>query len=56
MPALGRRLAEQLLADGWRHVTVDPYVWNERAIRGWANAGFVEVSRDEKVVLMRFGG
>jgi aminoglycoside 6'-N-acetyltransferase len=56
MPALARRLAERLLADGWQSVTVDPYAWNERAIRGWANAGFVEISRDEKVVLMRFGG
>jgi RimJ/RimL family protein N-acetyltransferase len=56
MPALARELAEALLADGWQHVTVDPYEWNERAIRGWANAGFVEISRDEKVVLMRFGG
>jgi aminoglycoside 6'-N-acetyltransferase len=56
MPALARELAESLLAGGWQHVTVDPYVWNERAIRGWASAGFVEVSRDENVVLMRYGG
>lgn len=56
MPTLARQLAERLLADGWQYVTVDPYVWNERAIRGWGNAGFVEISRDEKVVLMRFGG
>ena len=56
MPALARALAESLLADGWQHVTVDPYLWNERAIRGWTNAGFVEISRDEKVVLMRFAG
>ncbi len=26
-------------------MTVDPYEWNERAIRGWEKAGFVEVSR-----------
>ena len=56
MPAVARQLAERLLAEGWQYVTVDPYAWNERAIRGWANAGFVEVSRDEKLVLMRFGG
>jgi hypothetical protein len=28
-------------------VTVDPYGWNEQALRGWRNAGFVEVSRHE---------
>jgi aminoglycoside 6'-N-acetyltransferase len=56
MPAAARELAERLLADGWQYVTVDPYVWNETAIRAWERAGFVEISRDEKVVLMRFGG
>ena len=63
MPAVARMLAERLLDDGWRYVTVDPYAWNERALRGWTNAGFVEVSRhpaDEEHlaewVLMRFGG
>jgi RimJ/RimL family protein N-acetyltransferase len=56
MPAAARQLAERLVAAGWEEVTVDPYTWNDRAIRGWANAGFVEVSRDEKVVLMRFRG
>src|SRR4051812_6601921 len=61
MPTLARRLAELLLEEGWAYVTVDPYVWNERAIRGWVNAGFVEESRhptdDEHAaewVLMRF--
>jgi aminoglycoside 6'-N-acetyltransferase len=61
MPAAARQLAERLLADGWASVTVDPYEWNERAIRGWRNAGFVEVSRhpadDEHAapwILMRF--
>ena len=61
MPDAARALAEALLADGWLSVTVDPYAWNERAVRGWANAGFVEVSRhppdDEHRaawVLMRF--
>lgn len=56
MPAAARQLAERLLAEGWAYVTVDPYAWNERAIRGWEKAGFVEVSRGEKLVLMRFGG
>ncbi|HZQ82478.1 MAG TPA: GNAT family N-acetyltransferase [Gaiellaceae bacterium] len=54
MPAVARQLAERLLDEGWEHVTVDPYAWNARAIRGWEKAGFVEVSRDERVVLMRF--
>ena len=63
MPAAARELAGRLLAEGWEYVTVDPYAWNERALRGWANAGFVEVSRhpadDEHTadwVLMRFDG
>jgi RimJ/RimL family protein N-acetyltransferase len=54
MPTAARLLAGQLLDEGWEDVTVDPSVWNERAIRAWAKAGFVEVSRDERVVLMRF--
>jgi len=53
MPDAARALAESLLAAGWQYVTVDPYASNERAVRAWAKAGFVEVSRDEKV-LMRF--
>jgi aminoglycoside 6'-N-acetyltransferase len=63
MPAVARRLAADLLAQGWAEVTVDPYAWNERAVRGWEKAGFVEVSRhpadDEHTaewVLMRFEG
>jgi len=61
MPDAARALAEALLADGWLSVTVDPYAWNERAVRGWANAGFVEVARHPadrehtgEWVLMRF--
>ena len=61
MPAAARALAQRLLDEGWQSVTVDPYAWNERALRGWANAGFVEESRhppDEdhssEWVLMRF--
>ena len=64
MPAIARQLAADLRAQGWAQVTVDPYEWSERAIRGWEKAGFVEVSRghapDEdhsaKWVLMRFSG
>jgi hypothetical protein len=26
---------------------VDPYAWNESAVRAWARAGFVEVSRHD---------
>ena len=61
MPRVAHRLAHALLAEGWEYVTVDPYAWNERALRGWAKAGFVEVSRhgaddehDHPWVLMRF--
>ena len=61
MPDAARALAQSLLDAGWEHVTVDPYAWNDRALRGWAKAGFVEVSRhaadDEhpaEWVLMKF--
>jgi aminoglycoside 6'-N-acetyltransferase len=63
MPDAASALARALLAAGWPEVTVDPYTWNERAIRAWRKAGFVEVSRhapdDEHVsdwLLMRFVG
>jgi len=63
MPVVARELAQRLLDEGWYFVTVDPYVWNERAVRAWARAGFVEESRhpadDEHAgewVLMRFRG
>ena len=59
-----QQLASDLRAQGWAEVTVDPYAWNERAIRGWEKAGFVEVSRGNppdddhsaEWVLMRFSG
>jgi aminoglycoside 6'-N-acetyltransferase len=61
MPDAARRLAGSLLDAGWQYVTVDPYAWNEQGLRGWTNAGFVEVSRHEpdqdhrsEWVLMRF--
>jgi aminoglycoside 6'-N-acetyltransferase len=60
-PDAARALARSLLADGWVEVTVDPYAWNEPAIRAWGRAGFVEIGRrpadDGHVsdwVLMRF--
>ncbi len=30
---------------GWTRITVDPYASNERAIRAWRKAGFVEAER-----------
>jgi aminoglycoside 6'-N-acetyltransferase len=47
MPDAASALARSLLAAGWAHVTVDPSAWNERALRCWAKAGFVEVSQHE---------
>jgi aminoglycoside 6'-N-acetyltransferase len=47
-PDAGRALAEHLLGEcGRARVTVDPYAWNEGAVRAWERAGFVEVSRHE---------
>ena len=44
-PDAARALATYLLDDrGWSRVTVDPYAWNERALLGWRNAGFEQVS------------
>jgi aminoglycoside 6'-N-acetyltransferase len=40
-PDAAAALAGHLVRDrGWTRVTVDPYLWNERAIRGWRRAGF----------------
>ena len=45
-PDAARAMAQHLLeARGYPRVTVDPYEWNEAAIRSWQRAGFVEVSR-----------
>jgi aminoglycoside 6'-N-acetyltransferase len=45
-PDAARAMAEHLLAAGTHaRVTVDPYAWNEAAVRAWERAGFVEVSR-----------
>jgi aminoglycoside 6'-N-acetyltransferase len=61
MPDAARVLAGALLAGGWPEVTVDPYASNDRAVRAWEKAGFVEISRhppDEEHpadwILMRF--
>jgi aminoglycoside 6'-N-acetyltransferase len=42
--AMTRHLVDER---GRSRVTVDPYAWNEGAIRAWERAGFVEVSRHE---------
>src|SRR3954452_7173364 len=44
-PDAARALTEHLLAQGRRRVTVDPYAWNEGAVRAWQRAGFFEVAR-----------
>jgi aminoglycoside 6'-N-acetyltransferase len=43
-PDAARALATHLRhEEGWARVTVDPYVWNDAAIRAWERAGFVAV-------------
>jgi aminoglycoside 6'-N-acetyltransferase len=45
-PDAGRAMARHLIGErGYARVTVDPYVWNESAVRSWERAGFVAVSR-----------
>jgi len=40
-PDAARALAHHLLGErGWTRLTVDPYLWNEPAIRAWTRAGF----------------
>jgi aminoglycoside 6'-N-acetyltransferase len=46
-PEAASTLARQLFARGWKRVTTDPYVWNERAVRAWRRAGFVDVEERE---------
>jgi len=47
-PDAARAMARHLLGDcGRSRVTVDPYAWNDGAVRGWERAGFAEVSRHE---------
>ena len=45
-PDAARAMARHLIDErGYARVTVDPYEWNESAVRSWQRAGFVEVSR-----------
>jgi aminoglycoside 6'-N-acetyltransferase len=47
-PDAARAMARHLVDErGWTRVTVDPYAWNEGAVRAWERAGFVEVSRHD---------
>lgn len=47
-PDAVRAMARHLLDErGRTRVAVDPYAWNDGAVRAWERAGFVEVSRHE---------
>jgi len=47
-PDAARAMAEHLIREcGRDRLTVDPYAWNEGAVRAWERAGFAEVSRHE---------
>ena len=47
-PDAARTLASYLAAKAGRtRVTVDPYLWNEQAIRAWRTAGFVPIAERE---------
>lgn len=46
-PDAARTLTRHLLAEGRDRITVDPYLWNETAIRAWARAGFRPVEERE---------
>ena len=47
-PDAARAMARHLVDErGWSRVTVDPYEWNDGAVRAWKRAGFVEISRHE---------
>jgi aminoglycoside 6'-N-acetyltransferase len=44
-PDAAQALARHLVREcGWTRVTVDPYLWNEAAIRAWERAGFARAS------------
>jgi aminoglycoside 6'-N-acetyltransferase len=63
-PDAARAMTEHLLHErGRERVTVDPYAWNQGAVRAWQRAGFVEISRHEaddehtaSWILMEFRG
>jgi aminoglycoside 6'-N-acetyltransferase len=47
-PDAARAMTEHLLHErGRERVAVDPYAWNQGAVRAWERAGFVEISRHE---------
>ncbi len=47
-PDAAKTLASYLVTHaGRQRVTVDPYLWNEQAIRGWRKAGFRPVEERE---------
>jgi aminoglycoside 6'-N-acetyltransferase len=47
-PDAARTLAKYLITHaGCKRITVDPYLWNERAIRGWLKACFCPVQEHE---------
>jgi aminoglycoside 6'-N-acetyltransferase len=46
-PDAARAMARNLIEGGRERVTVDPYAWNETAVRAWKRADFVEVSRHD---------
>jgi len=47
-PDAARALASYLVASAGRErVTVDPYLWNEAAIRAWRKAGFRPIAEHE---------
>jgi aminoglycoside 6'-N-acetyltransferase len=63
-PDSARAMARHLLDErGRERVLVDPYEWNDGAVRAWGRAGFVEISRHgadeehtEPWILMEFRG
>jgi aminoglycoside 6'-N-acetyltransferase len=46
-PDAARAVATELKHRGWPRVTVDPYTWNDEAVRAWRKAGFVDVEERE---------
>jgi aminoglycoside 6'-N-acetyltransferase len=49
-PDAARALAQHLVeSEGWTTLTVDPYIWNERAIAAWRKAGFRDVEVREEL-------
>jgi aminoglycoside 6'-N-acetyltransferase len=63
-PDAARAVARHLRDDlGWPRVTVDPYLWNDAAVRAWERAGFRAVEKREpdadhtaRWLLMEFAG